>query len=262
MAAAGPSDPTPSTDADPAAGAAALRAVLFDLDGTLVDTSYVHTVCWWQALLQFDRVLPMASIHRAVGLGSDKILDHLLGDDRTDDERADDDDIIAAHATLFTVWYDRARPLPGAADLLHWCADAGPAVVMATSGSSTDLEALMATLDADDAVTASTTSADAEHSKPDTDLLEVALERAGAEAVEAVFVGDAVWDMIAARRMGCAASGWSVGGRVRQSCARPGHTRCGRTRPICWPMSKTPRSPGADGWSAGSAGRSSGRSTT
>lgn len=60
----------------------------------------------------------------------------------------------------------------------------------------------MARLDADDAVTATTTSADAEHSKPDTDLLEVALRRAGAEATEAVFVGDAVWDMIAARRMG------------------------------------------------------------
>ncbi|MDQ6896818.1 MAG: HAD family hydrolase [Actinomycetota bacterium] len=210
MPAAGPSDPTPSTD--PASEAAALQAVLFDLDGTLVDTSYVHTVCWWQALLQFDRVLPMARIHRAVGLGSDKILDHLLGDNRTDDERADDDDIIAAHATLFTVWYDRARPLPGAADLLHWCANAGLAVVMATSGSSTDLEALMATLDADDAVTASTTSADAAHSKPDTDLLEVALERVGAEAGAAVFVGDAVWDMLAARRMGMRCIGLECGG--------------------------------------------------
>jgi len=83
---------------------------------------------------------------------------------------------------------------------------------MATSGSAKDLEAPMARLDADDAVTATTTSADAAHSEPDTDLLEVALRRAGAEATEAVFVGDAVWDMIAARRMGMRCIGWSVAG--------------------------------------------------
>ena len=211
MPATGRREPATLTT-DPVTAPKARRAVLFDVDGTLVDTSYAHTVCWWQALVQFDRVLPMARIHRAVGLGSDKILDHLLGDERTEAERADDDDIVAAHATLFTVWYDRARPLPGAADLLHWCADSGLAVVMATSGSSTDLEALMSTLDADDAVTASTTSADAEHSKPDTDLLEVALERAGAEAGTAVFVGDAVWDMIAAGRMGMVCIGLECGG--------------------------------------------------
>jgi phosphoglycolate phosphatase-like HAD superfamily hydrolase len=104
------------------------------------------------------------------------------------------------------------RDLPGAADQLRWCAASGLSVVMATSGSAKDLEALMARLDADDAVTATTTSADAEHSKPDTDLLEVALRRAGAEATEAVFVGDAVWDMIAARRMGMRCIGLECGG--------------------------------------------------
>lgn len=201
----------PTTATDPSRPAA-LRAVLFDLDGTLVDTSYVHTLCWWQALVQFDQVRPMAEIHRAVGLGSDKILDHLLGDVRSGAERADDADIVAAHATLFAAWYNRVRPLPGAADLLRRCAGSGLTVVMATSGSADDLTALMARLDADDAVTASTTSADAEHSKPDTDLLEVALDRAGATAEEAVLVGDAVWDMIAARRLGMRCIGLECGG--------------------------------------------------
>lgn len=210
MPATGATDSPSATD--PEAPPPTLRAVLFDLDGTLVDTSYVHTICWWQALLQYDRLLPMARIHRAVGLGSDKILDHLLGDGRSEEDRADDDDIVAAHATLFTVWYDRARALPGAADLLRWCATSGLTVVMATSGSSTDLDALMARLDADEAVTASTTSADAEHSKPDTDLLEVALDRAGAKADDAVFVGDAVWDMMAAHRLGMRCIGLECGG--------------------------------------------------
>jgi phosphoglycolate phosphatase-like HAD superfamily hydrolase len=78
-----------------------VRTVLFDLDGTLVDTSYVHAVCWWQALIQYSHQMPMAQIHRAVGLGADRILDHLLGEDH---DSKHDDEIVAAHATLFTVW--------------------------------------------------------------------------------------------------------------------------------------------------------------
>lgn len=186
--------------------------MLFDLDGTLVDTAFVHTTCWWQALRGRGHVVPMAQIHRAVGLGADKILDHLLGEDRSPDEREDDDAVVDAHDALFATWHDRVRPFDGAGDLLRRCHDAGLAVVIATSSGSRDLTALMALVDADTAVTARTTSDDAEHSKPDTDILEVALERAGAEAAEAVFVGDSVWDMMAARRAGMRAVGVECGG--------------------------------------------------
>ncbi len=188
------------------------RAVLFDLDGTLVDTAFVHTTCWWQALRGYEHEVPMARIHRAVGLGSDKILDHLLGEDRDDDDRADDEAVVAAHDALFATWRERVRPLPGAADLLRRCHTSGLAVVIATSGGSADLTALMARVDADNAVTATTTSDDAEHSKPDTDILEVALERAGVGPAEAVYVGDAVWDMIAAGRAGMPGIGLESGG--------------------------------------------------
>ena len=186
-----------------------VRTVLFDLDGTLADTPYVHVVCWWQALLQHEHLVPMARIHRAVGLGADKIVGYLLGDDR---DRSLDAQIVAAHATLFTVWYDRARPLPGAADLLRWCSAAGLDVVLATSASEQDLEALMGRIDADEAVTARVTSADADRSKPDPDILEVALGRVDGHAETAVYIGDAVWDMMAAQRLGMRCIGLQSGG--------------------------------------------------
>jgi beta-phosphoglucomutase-like phosphatase (HAD superfamily) len=88
--------------------------VLFDLDGTLVDTGYIHTVCWWEALRQYDHVVPMAVIHRAIGMGSEKLLTHVLG---TDHDTSKDSDMAAAHGVLFATWYSRISPLPGASAL-------------------------------------------------------------------------------------------------------------------------------------------------
>src|SRR5688572_17342084 len=119
--------------------------VLFDVDGTLVDTSYLHTVAWWQALRQFDNDVPMARVHRAIGMGSDRILDHLLGGDH---DKTHDDDIRAAHASLFAQYWDRLRPQPGAADLLRACARRGLRVALASSASPSDLAALRRALDA------------------------------------------------------------------------------------------------------------------
>src|SRR4029453_5046453 len=65
--------------------------VLFDVDGTLVDTTYLHTEAWWEALRQHEHHVPMAEIHRSIGMGSDKILDHLLGDDR---DRSADEELV------------------------------------------------------------------------------------------------------------------------------------------------------------------------
>ena len=183
-------------------------AVLFDVDGTLVDTNYVHTLAWWQALRQHGHLVTSARIHRAIGLGSDKILAHLLGEHDEDI----DAEVLAAHDTLVGEWHERVRPFDGAADLLRACRSGGAAVVLATSAGERDLEALRRVLDADDAITGTTSSADAERSKPDTDILEVALDLVGARPGQAVFVGDAVWDVQAARRLGMPCVGLLCGG--------------------------------------------------
>lgn len=185
------------------------RAVLFDVDGTLVDSNYVHAVTWWQALREHGELVPMAQIHRAVGLGSDKILDHLLGHAR---DHSADEEMVTGHATLLAAWYERLVALPGAAALLRGCAESGLSVVLATSASTRDLEVLCGILDADDVITAATSADDAERSKPDTDILEVALSRIGVTASHAVFVGDSVWDMMAAARLGMRCVGVTCGG--------------------------------------------------
>ena len=184
------------------------RAVLLDVDGTLVDSSYVHTLAWWQALREHGRIVPMARIHRAIGLGSDRIVDHLLGEHRSGDDEA----VVASHGALVAAWHERMVPLPGARDLLRRCQDAGLTVVLSTSAGARDVAALRAVLDADEYVDEVTTSADAERSKPDTDILDAALERIGVPPTECVFVGDAVWDVEAARRVDMPCIGLECGG--------------------------------------------------
>jgi HAD superfamily hydrolase (TIGR01509 family) len=184
-------------------------AVIFDVDGTLVDTNYLHAVCWWEAFRQYGQHVDMAAIHGAIGMGSDKLLDHLLPEDR---DRDADDDMTAAHRSLYGVFWTRLRAFDGAADLVRACADRGMTVILASSASSKELEALRAALDADDAITAATSSTEVEASKPAPDLVTVALDRAGVEPGRAVFVGDSIWDAQACRKAGVTCVAVRTGG--------------------------------------------------
>ena len=183
------------------------RGVLFDVDGTLVDTTYVHTVCWWQAIRRFGHDVAMVEIHRGVGMGSDVLLDHLLGDDAHDQ-----DGIVEAHDEFYKTWWDRLRPFARAADLLRDCAKHGLDVVLASSAQQDELDNLRRVLDADDVITAATSSADADQSKPAPDILEAALDQSGLTASRTVFVGDSVWDVEAAARLGIPCIGLTCGG--------------------------------------------------
>ncbi|MEH0841570.1 HAD family hydrolase [Micromonospora sp. CPCC 205711] len=193
--------------------------VLFDVDGTLVDTTYLHTVSWWEALRQADHRVPMAHIHRSIGMGSDKLLDHLLGPERN---RAADGRLREAHDGFFGEYWERLVPLPGAADLLRACAASGLRVVLATSAAEHEITALRAALDADDVIDTVTSSADAEESKPAPDILVAALEQSGLDARRVVFVGDAVWDVAAAGQLDIPCVGLTCGGTSRGELAGAG----------------------------------------
>ncbi|MBG0568253.1 HAD family hydrolase [Actinoplanes aureus] len=183
--------------------------VLFDVDGTLIDTTYLHAVSWWEAMRQHDRDVPMSEIHRSIGMGSDKLLDHLLGADR---DRGADEEMTAAHDVLYRAWWERLRPLPGAADLVRAVAARNLAVVLASSAKETELNHLRGVLGADDVIAAATSSSDAEESKPAPDILQAALDRSDIDPERAVFVGDAVWDVQASGKLGIPCIGLTCGG--------------------------------------------------
>jgi phosphoglycolate phosphatase-like HAD superfamily hydrolase len=176
-----------------------LEAVIFDVDGTLVDTNYLHAVAWWEAFQQSGQAVAMADVHRAIGMGSDRLLDQLLPRDR---DPAGDDDIRSAHRALYGVWRSRLRAFDGAADLLRACAGRNLRVVLASSAVEHELRMLRDALDADDAISAATSSDDADRSKPAPDIVQVALDRASVRPEQAVFVGDTVWDVRACERAG------------------------------------------------------------
>jgi HAD superfamily hydrolase (TIGR01509 family) len=193
--------------------------VLFDIDGTLVDTTYLHTVCWWEALRQADHDVPMASIHRSVGMGADKLLEHVLGPEHDHDG---DERIRAAHDSLYAEYWPRLRPLPGATDLLRACANMGLRVVLASSAAAHEVSALRAVLNVDDIVAATTTSADARQSKPAPDIVAAALAQSDLEASRVVFVGDSVWDVAASGQLDIPCIGLTCGGTSRGELAGAG----------------------------------------
>lgn len=198
----------------PAAGPAAppggrRRGVLFDVDGTLIDSSYIHTVSWWGAFRQFGYDVPMASIHHCVGMGGDRLVDSLLPADR---DTSEDREVMASHGALYAAHWPALRAFDGARELLGACHDAGLAVALASSARQKDLRVMKSILDSDAAIDGATSANDAKRSKPAPDILVAALNAIGVDAADAVLVGDAVWDMQAATALGIPAIGVTCGG--------------------------------------------------
>ncbi|MEY2241997.1 HAD family hydrolase [Streptomyces sp. BF23-18] len=188
------------------------RAAVFDVDGTLVDTNHLHVVTWWEAFRQAGHRVPMRDIHRAVGLGSGDLIEHLLGKDR---DPEDDEQCVAAHHALYATYFDRLPPLEAAGDLLRALAGRGWEIVLATSASGAELSALRRAIDADDIILGAASADDVDEGKPAPDPVEQARELAGVPSERAVFVGDTVWDMKAAARDGVTALAVLSGGIPR-----------------------------------------------
>ena len=190
--------------------------LLIDLDGTLVDTTYLHALAWSRALADAGEWAPMSRIHSLTGMGGDQLLPALIG--RVDSA------ISERRTARFAELLPEARPLPRAGDLLRRCATGGRVVVIVTSSAPDEVEALLALVDAADAIAAVTTIDDIDHSKPEPDVLEVALDRSGVDPARTVVVGDSVWDVQAARRAGLSCIGVESGGIRRDELLGAGAT--------------------------------------
>lgn len=181
-----------------------VAAAFFDVDGTLVDTNYLHTWAWWRALAEAGVAVPMARVHRLIGMGGDDLLTELTG---RPDER-----ISQAHDRFFAECGDLVRPLPGARDLLRRVHEAGSKVVVVTSAHEDELELLLGPLDAGDMLDVIVHGESVEAAKPSPDLYEQALARVGAAPDRVVALGDTGWDVEAARRSGIDCIGVETGG--------------------------------------------------
>jgi HAD superfamily hydrolase (TIGR01509 family) len=185
-----------------------IHAVLFDIDGTLVDSNYLHIEAWSRAFADIDRRVDAWKIHRGIGMDGEKLLDTLLGGADTETRKRATDQ----HATHYRETTDRLRPFHGARELLRELASRGVIVVLATSAPESELKALREALSIEDAIEVVTSSEDVESAKPAPDIVQVALKRAKVGASEAVMVGDSVWDMKAATRAGIECVGVLTGG--------------------------------------------------
>jgi len=183
-------------------------AVLFDIDGTLVDSNYLHVHAWCRALREVGCAVDAWRVHRSIGMDGDTLV-ATLTDDVDDDTRSRAKDL---HSRYYQETAPLLRPLPGARKLLSAIEKLGVQVVLATSAPEDELAILRAVLDADHLVSAMTSSGDVDTAKPEPDIIEVALARAGVEAAHAVFVGDAVWDVEACNRAGVTAIAVLSGG--------------------------------------------------
>lgn len=191
--------------------------VVLDVDGTLVDTNYHHALCWARAFEGVGVVVPIWRIHRAIGMGGDKLVGEVAGDEV---ERRHGDGIRERWEREYDAVIAQVRPLPGARDLLAALRERGVTVALASSSIPKHADHAFDLLDAGAYADTATTAEDAEDSKPDPELVQVALDRVGADA--ACVVGDSVWDLEAARRAGVPAYGVLTGGTSRAELLEAG----------------------------------------
>jgi HAD superfamily hydrolase (TIGR01549 family) len=190
---------------------------VLDIDGTLLDSNYHHVIAWSRAFEHVlgehdeERHVPAAAIHRAIGMGGDRLVAAAAGEHV---EERYGDEVRSRWKTEYDALTDETQLLDGARELLAELGRAGLTVVLASSSIPQHAERPLELLRADEHSDAWTTSEDAAESKPDPELLDTALKKAGGG--RAVMIGDAVWDVEAAQRESIPTIGLLSGGYGRQ----------------------------------------------
>jgi HAD superfamily hydrolase (TIGR01509 family) len=172
------------------------KVVVLDVDGTLMDTNYLHTEAWARAFEEAGHRVPRVKLHREIGKGAELLIRNFVDDDEAVEE------IQNLHSEFYEGFQKFGHPLPGAKELISSLKERGYEVWFVTSAKDEELEHHMQELEAEDRIDGVVNSSAVDNPKPAPDILEEALRRAGATAEETVAVGDALWDVEAAREAG------------------------------------------------------------
>jgi HAD superfamily hydrolase (TIGR01509 family) len=176
------------------------KAVLFDIDGTLVDSNDAHAQAWVDAFAEAGVTVDPVKVRRCIGMGGDKLMPAVSG---IQEDSAQGKGISQRRGEIFrTKYLPSLRPFPRAADLVAAVKARGLTAVAASSASRKDLQALLQVAGAEGLLDEATSSDDAEQSKPDPDIVHAALDKAGSRPEETVMIGDTPYDVEAARRAG------------------------------------------------------------
>lgn len=186
------------------------KAVLFDVDGTLVDSNDAHARAWVDAFAAFGVAVDFGRVRRSIGMGGDKLMPHVAG--ITEDSPLGKQ-IAERRGEIFKSKHlPHLRPFPGAHDLVAAVKARGLTAVAASSAKEDELHALLAIAGAESLLDAATSSDEAEESKPDPDIIHAALRKAHAEPANAVLIGDTPYDVEAAGRAGAECIALRCGG--------------------------------------------------
>jgi HAD superfamily hydrolase (TIGR01549 family) len=192
------------------------KAVLLDVDGTLIDASYHHALAWYRAFRSHGILLPVWRIHRHIGMGGDQLVPALVPGIRDELHAAIEEKRGECYAELI----GEVQPFDEAHELIADLKAQGLTVVLASSSPQHELDHYLDLLDARDLLDAWTTKDDVDATKPDPDLVAAALAKASSD--DAVMVGDTAWDVEAARRAGIETICLISGGWSRQELLEAG----------------------------------------
>ena len=187
-----------------------IRAVIFDIDGTIVDSNDAHANAWVQAIRETGRRVEFSRVRPLIGMGGDKLLPEVTG---LSIESPDGKAIAERRGEIFaTEFLPHLQPTRGAKQLLEWLRDERMTLVIATSAEEKEVQGLLRVAGAEKMFESMATSDDAERSKPDPDIVAAALERANCPPDQTIMVGDTPYDVEAARRTGIEIIGLRSGG--------------------------------------------------
>lgn len=198
-----------------------MRALIFDLDGTLVDTVYAHVFAWQRAFAEVGLPIDGWRIHRRIGMSGGLFARAAAREIGRPLAPHETDALQRRHGELYDELLPERRPLPGAVKLLQELRAAGVVHGIATSGRRPQIDASLAALGVG-AETVVVERGDVDRAKPEPDLFLACAQRLGVPPGECYVVGDAVWDLLAARRAGMLGVGVLSGGYGEDELVRAG----------------------------------------